>query len=67
MKKERLEVQSGRDNLRFYGFDDKNDESWEKSETRVRNNIDEHLKLDEASIQIERAHRIQGQTLHNPL
>ena len=60
-------MQSGRDNLRFYGFDDKNDESWEEPETRVRNNNDEQLKLDEASIQIERAHRIQGKALHDPL
>ena len=36
MKTERLEAQSRRDNLRFYGFDDKNDESWEESETRVK-------------------------------
>ena len=35
MKTERFEAQSRRDNLRFYGFDDKRDESWEKSETRL--------------------------------
>ena len=36
MKTERLEAQFWRDNLRFYGFDDKNDESQEESETRVK-------------------------------
>ena len=36
MKTERLEAQSRRDNLRFYGFDDKFDESWDESETRVK-------------------------------
>ena len=34
MKTELLEVQSRRDNLRFYGFDDRSDESWEELETR---------------------------------
>ena len=58
MKTERLESQSRSDNLRFYGFGDKSDESWEESETRVRNYIDEHLNIDEASIKIERAHCI---------
>ena len=36
MKTERLEVQSQHDNLQFYGFDDKSDESWDESETRVK-------------------------------
>ena len=59
MKTERLEAQSRRDNLRLYGSDDKSDESWEESETRVRY-IDEHLNINETSTQIERAHRIRG-------
>ena len=36
MKTELLEAQSQRDNLLFYGFDDKSDESWEESETRLK-------------------------------
>ena len=36
MKTELLEAQFQRDNLLFYGFDDKSDESWEESETRVK-------------------------------
>ena len=71
MQIERLEAQYRRDNLRFYGFDDKSDdksdESWEESETTVRNYIDEHIDIDEATIQIERARRIWGlKNLHNP-
>ena len=64
---ERLEAQSRRDNLWFYGFDDKIDESWEESETRVRNYIEEHLNIDEASIKIKRAHRIRGKYSPRPI
>ena len=67
MKTELLGEQSQRDNLRFYGFDDKSDESCKESETKVRNYIDEHHHIDEASIRMEQAHRIQGKTLHEPL
>ena len=63
MKTERLEALIRRDNLRFYGFDDKSDdksdESWEDSESRVRNCIDKHLNIDEASIQNKRAFRMR--------
>ena len=41
MKTERLEAQSRRDNLPFYGFDDKSAESWEESETRI--NVESRL------------------------
>ena len=64
---ERLEAQSRRDNLWFYGFDDKIDESWEESETRVRNYIEEHLNIDEASIKIKRAQASGVNTLQDPL
>ena len=40
MKTEWLVAQSRRDNSQFYGFGDKSYESWEESETRVRNYID---------------------------
>ena len=36
MKTERLDVQSRPDNLWFYGFDDKSDESWEELETTIK-------------------------------
>ena len=50
-----------------FGFDDKSDESWEESETRLRNYIDEHLYIDEAPIQIERANRIRGKNSPRPI
>ena len=57
MKTECLVAQSRHDNPQFYGFGDKSDESWEESETRVRNYFDEHLNIDED--QIKRPHRIR--------
>ena len=33
---ERLEAQSRRENLRFYGFDEKKDETWEETAETVR-------------------------------
>ena len=50
-----------------YGFDDKSEESWKESETRVRSYIDEHLNTDEASIQIEGVYRIQGKNSPQPI
>ena len=71
IKRERLEGQSWRDTLRFYGLDDKSDdksdEPWEDLETRVRNYIHEHLNIDEVSIQIERAHHIPGKQSSQPI
>ena len=71
MKTERLEAQSRRDNLRFYGVHDKSDyksdESWEELETRVQNYIDERLNIDEVSIPIK-GHIVSGvKNLHDPL
>ena len=43
--------------------DDRSDESWEESETRVRNYIDEHLNIDKTFIQFERAPRIRGKKI----
>ena len=48
-------------------FDDKSNEPWEEWETRVRNNIEEHLNIDEASIQIERVYRIRGKYSPRPI
>ena len=46
-KNERLEAQSRRDNLRFHGLDDKMGETWEESETKVRDYISNDLGIDE--------------------
>ena len=63
MKTEPLEAQSRRKNLRFYGFNDKSDES----EAKKQNYIDEHLNIDGASIQIKKAHSIWGQNSPRPI
>ena len=47
--------------------DYRSDESWEESETRVRNYIDEHLNIDKTFIQFERAPRIRGKTSPRPI
>ena len=67
IKNERLEAQSRRDNLRFYGFDDKQDETWEESENTIRSYIANELNLFESSVQIERAHRIPSKTSPRPV
>lgn len=67
IRNERLEAQSRRDNLRFYGFEDKQGETWEESENKVRSYIANDLNIEESSIQIERAHRIPSKTSPRPL
>ena len=67
MKTERLEAQSRRDNLRFHGFEDKRDETWEESELKVRDYIRDDLGVDESSIQIERAHRLRSKNSPRPV
>lgn len=67
IRNERLEAQSRRDNLRFYGFEDKHGETWEESENKARSYIANDLNIGESSIQIERAHRIPSKTSPRPL
>ena len=67
IRNERLEAQSRRDDLRFYGFEDKQGETWEESENKVRSYIANDLNIEESSIQIERAHLIPRKTSHRPL
>ena len=67
IRNERLEAQSRRDNLRFYGSEDKQGETWEESENKVRSYIANDLNIEESSIQIERAHRIPSKTSPRPL
>ena len=59
-KNERLEAQSRRANLRFHGLDDEMGETWEESETKVRDYISNGLGIDESTIRVERAHRIRS-------
>ena len=67
IKNERLEAQSRRDNLRFHGFDDRRDENWEESESKVRVYISEELGVDDSSIQIERAHGLRSKNTPRPI
>jgi hypothetical protein len=56
-----MEAQQRRDNLLFFGVAGKKGESWEESESKVREILTDTLKIDDAAtIQIERAHRLQG-------
>ena len=59
-KNERLESQSRRENLKFYGIDESRKETWEESENKVRNYIAEGFNMNETDIKIERAHRLGG-------
>ena len=59
-KNEKLESQSRRDNLKFFGFDGERNETWEESENKVKNYISEGLGIDDSDIRIERAHRLAG-------
>ena len=59
-KNERLESQSRRENLKFYGLDENRKETREESENKVRNYMAEGLNIDESDIKIERAHRLGG-------
>ena len=67
MENERLEAHSRRDNLRFHGFEDKRGETWDESESKVRNYIFDDLGVDESSIRIERAHRIRSKNSPRPI
>ena len=56
-KRDYLENQSRRNNIRIDGLEEDNNESWEQSETKVRALLHEKLNLDPTTIEIERAHR----------
>jgi hypothetical protein len=51
-----LEDRSRRNNLRFEGIEEKENESWEESESKVKQFIKDKLNI-KHEIQIERAHR----------
>ena len=66
-RRERLEAQSRRENLPIYGLPEEKNETWEDTESKVREYIGRDLELNEASISIERAHRIQGSEKPRPV
>ena len=55
-----LEGQSRRQNLKFYNMSESVGETWEQTETKVRDYIQNDLGLDSGSLSIERAHRLPG-------
>ena len=66
-RNEQLEAQSRRENLKFYGFTDDKDETWEQSEDKVRTYLSNELHIDEQRMQIERAHRLNSKTSPRPI
>ena len=58
LKRENLEAQSRRNNLKLYGIDEDEQETWEQTEDKVRNYLKSDLNLNGDDIQIERAHRL---------
>ena len=66
-KRERLEAQSRRENLRIYGLSEDRNESWDDTENKVREYMSRDLELNGDDISIERAHRIQGSEKPRPL
>ena len=66
-KNEQLESQSRRDNLKFYGLSEEMNESWEQSETKIRNYISSELGMDDTNIKIERAHRLPSRSRPRPI
>ena len=59
-KRESLEAQSRRKNLSFYGMAVERDDSWEGTENMIRDYINKVLEIDQSTMSIERAHRIQS-------
>ena len=66
-KNEQLEAQSRRENLKFYGMNEDEDETWDQSETKIRDYLSTELNMDEARIKIERAHRLPGKSKPRPI
>ena len=55
-----LEGQSRRQNLKFYNMSELVGETWEQTEKKVRDYIQNDLGIDSGSLLIERAHRLPG-------
>jgi len=65
-KNERLEAQSRRSNLKFHGITETSNETWEQSEAKIRDYLTE-MNIDDTSIQIDRAHRLPGNSAPRPI
>ncbi|MCG8044708.1 MAG: hypothetical protein N0E48_03320 [Candidatus Thiodiazotropha endolucinida] len=67
MKNERIEAQSRRENLKFYGVDDDSNETWDQSEQKIRTYLRDGLEIDDVNIKIERAHRLPSKSSPRPI
>ena len=66
-KNEQLEAQSRRENLKFHGINEDENETWDQSETKIRDYLVTELELDGANIKIERAHRLPSKSKPRPI
>ena len=66
LKVEHMEVQSRRENLKFFNVPESDRESWTESENKIRKYLKDDLKLDESKISIERAHRLRIKSKPRP-
>lgn len=63
----RLEDQSRRDNLMFFGIPETTEgvnESWEDCENSIKESIELHTGIDKSDVMIERAHRVGKKRRH---
>ena len=62
-----MEAQSRRENLKFHGVNEDEDETWDQSETKIRDYLTTVLEIDETSMKIERAHRLPSKSKPRPI
>ena len=62
---DRLEGQSRRKNLIFHGIPETNKETWEQSEDKIKQIINEKLKIE--SVSFERVHRLNTKNKPRPI
>ena len=65
--RERLEAQLRRENLRSYGIPEDKDETWEETESKVKQYIDTNLEMNPSNLSIKRAYRIQSTERPRPI
>ena len=68
-KRERLEAQSRRENLRFYGMPEDKDETCEETESKAKQYItcNSNLETNPSNLSVESAHRIQSTDRPRPI
>ena len=66
-KNEQLEATSRRENLKFHGVNEDEDETWDQTETKIRDYLTTMLEIDETSMKIERAHRLPSNSKPRPI